>query len=805
MIHRIEYLFRQCRRHLSRSEWLVRLLGLSVSSGSGMRPGLIMIQIDGLSHPEFIKALEHGELPFVSQLMQRERYQLHQQYAGLPSSTPACQGELFYGVKAAVPAFGFKDPLTQKMVRMYEPEIAARVEKELLETGHEPLLKGGSSYSNIYTGGADESHFCPSSLGWGNMNLLTTLLLIVTHLYSFLRVGALLVLEFILAVVDLIKGVDLGYSFIKELTFIPSRVGICILLRELIVIGSKIDINRGLPIIHMNFLGYDEQAHRRGPDSLFAHWTLKGIDDAIARVWRASNHAIHRDYEVWIYSDHGQIATQPYIRQQGRSLEQAVVDIFNQLERGRAMAGQHTQESIQTQRVRLLGGKRFQRLFAVMNDSEEGAGEKLLGVAAVGPVGFVYPPDTLDPRETRFIAQELVGTANIPLVVTQEGDQLKAWTRRGIYDLPQQTAEVFGEDHPFLDEIKRDIVTLCRHPYSGDFALFAWEKMAGPLSFAHENGSHAGVSPSELRAFALLPSDAPLPENNKDYLTVSELRAAALQQLGRKDPHALDKTRYVPPAPAKTLRIMTYNVHSCVGMDGKLSPERIARVIARANPDVVALQELDVGRSRTDNKDQAHMIAHYLEMDFHFHPAMSIEEERYGDAILTHLPMRVVKASALPGVAGKPRLEPRGALWVTIETGAGEIQILNTHLGLLPRERLAQTEALLGTDWLAHEPCHDPVILCGDFNALPSSKVCHLLGEHLLDAQLEADAHQPRSTFFGRFPLLRIDHVFLGKKLEVLGVQVLDCEMARVASDHLPLIVDVRICETDAESPARRR
>ena len=66
------------------------------------------------------------------------------------------------------------------------------------------------------------------------------------------------------------------------------------------------DISRGLPIIHINFLGYDEQSHRRGPHSRFAHWTLKGIDDAIARLWRAANHAAWRHYEVWVYSDHGQ-------------------------------------------------------------------------------------------------------------------------------------------------------------------------------------------------------------------------------------------------------------------------------------------------------------------------------------------------------------------------------------------------------------------------------------------------------------------------------------------------------------------
>lgn len=85
---------------------------------------------------------------------------------------------------------------------------------------------------------------------------------------------------------------------------------------------------------------------------------------------------------------------------------------------------------------------------------------------------------------------------------------------------------------------------------------------------------------------------------------------------------------------------MTYNVHGCVGMDGKLAPERIAsRVIARHTPDIVALQELDVGRRRSNGVDQAELIARRLEMEQIFSASLHVEEGRYGNAILTHLPM----------------------------------------------------------------------------------------------------------------------------------------------------------------------
>jgi endonuclease/exonuclease/phosphatase family metal-dependent hydrolase len=107
---------------------------------------------------------------------------------------------------------------------------------------------------------------------------------------------------------------------------------------------------------------------------------------------------------------------------------------------------------------------------------------------------------------------------------------------------------------------------------------------------------------------------------------------------------------------------MTYNVHRCVGVDRRLDVGRVAAVIAQQKPDIVALQELDVYRPRTGAVDQAHAIAQKLGMHFHFHPAFTVEEEHYGDALLTMAPHRVIKAGPLPGLPRLRGLEPRGAL-----------------------------------------------------------------------------------------------------------------------------------------------
>ena len=238
-------------------------------------------------------------------------------------------------------------------------------------------------------------------------------------------------------------------------------------------------------------------------------------------------------------------------------------------------------------------------------------------------------------------------------------------------------------------------------------------------------------------------------------------------------------------------RILTYNVHRCIGLDGHLSPQRIANVIAPFQPDIVCLQELDVGRVRTRGVDQAHAIARELGMHMLFHAALKVMEEQYGNAVLTAQPSRLVKAGALPGVRLRPFLEPRGALWASVELGGVRAQVITTHLGLGRHERSAQIEALLGPEWLGHPGCEQPVILAGDFNTGPRSRTYRRLAARLTDAQCMLDGHRSLPTYPSRWPLRRIDHVFVSHGLKPVGVETVRTPAARVASDHLPLFVDL--------------
>ncbi|MBD3307887.1 oxidoreductase, partial [candidate division KSB3 bacterium] len=355
------------RRSVSRSEWAVRLLALTRSPKTQTEPGLIVLQIDGLSRHQMEHAMQSGRLPFLKRLLDEEEYQLLSLYAGLPSSTPAVQGEIFYGVRCGVPAFGFRDHETGKAASMFSPQDAKRVEQRLASAG-EGLFQEGGAYADIYTGGAKIASFCTTSLGLGSSfreaNVLALLITLLLHSFMLLRSAALIGIEVGLALIDFFRGLLEEKNLLAELKFIPSRVGISILLRELATMGIMIDAARGLPIIHCTFLGYDEQSHRRGPSSKFAHWTLKGIDGCIKRIWRSAKRSACRDYELWIYSDHGQEATTPYEKHSGKKLDAAIMEVLKA-----QIAGHdemlHTQsDTSQLDRANLLGGERLQRLLS---------------------------------------------------------------------------------------------------------------------------------------------------------------------------------------------------------------------------------------------------------------------------------------------------------------------------------------------------------------------------------------------------------------------------------------------------------
>ncbi len=252
------------------------------------------------------------------------------------------------------------------------------------------------------------------------------------------------------------------------------------------------------------------------------------------------------------------------------------------------------------------------------------------------------------------------------------------------------------------------------------------------------------------------------------------------------------------------VRIMSYNVHRCIGTDGVDSAARIAEIVADANPDVVALQELDTpdsedgagviasGVGATLARHHAREIAAPLGMNILFRRTFARSIGHYGHALLSRHPMTLKRSEIFPR-RGTERSEPRGAIWATVAFPSVRLQIVSTHLGLGRGDRAHQSRQLVGPEWLGSPEFTRPGLLCGDLNAVAHAMTYRRIARVLRDAQRMAPGHRVCATFPSRFPLLRVDHVFVTPDVRVVGVTVPTTLAARRASDHLPLIVDLEI------------
>jgi len=242
---------------------------------------------------------------------------------------------------------------------------------------------------------------------------------------------------------------------------------------------------------------------------------------------------------------------------------------------------------------------------------------------------------------------------------------------------------------------------------------------------------------------------------------------------------------------APKLRVATYNVHGCVGMDRRRSEARIAEVIAQLSVDIVGLQELDLSRPRSAGVDQTGMIAEQLGWHSHFHPAMRRDNEHYGNAVLSRYPLTFRRAAELPGTAPFFCRESRAAIEMDVETNLGAVHIINTHLGLGWRERLLQAQLFTSAEWHAAIAGDAPLILLGDFNSLPGSRPYRALTRYLRDVRELVRATRPIRTFPTWFPALAVDHIFVNAALQPLSLTVHRSTVARIASDHFPLIAEL--------------
>jgi endonuclease/exonuclease/phosphatase family metal-dependent hydrolase len=228
---------------------------------------------------------------------------------------------------------------------------------------------------------------------------------------------------------------------------------------------------------------------------------------------------------------------------------------------------------------------------------------------------------------------------------------------------------------------------------------------------------------------------------------------------------------------------MTYNIHAARGLDvrersrGKPAHlTRVAEVIRSAGPDLVALQEVDVGRARSGAIDMAGELAAILGMEMRFVPCIEQGAERYGICTLSRLPILETRELRLPMRHDR---EQRCALVTRHSWDGGQVELINAHLSILFRERPHQVAAI------ANEMLGEALVIAGDFNMTPWSPAYRMLSRGLHSATRFA------RTWPAPAPVIPLDHILYRGRLEVVEAGAWTEGGARRASDHLPVVAEL--------------
>ncbi|HWP63412.1 MAG TPA: phage holin family protein, partial [Candidatus Binatia bacterium] len=317
------------------------------------RPGIVVVQIDGLSHDVLAHQIRAGRVPTLSRWLRRGSHRLGRWEALLPTSTSASQAGILHGDSDAIPGFRWYEKATGRLLVANRPADAAEIERRLRErvcraTGAapsgdpaapadpppqvtEPLLApDGASVGNLFSGGAARSYLTVSTLadpsqGLGQGSAFFTFFF---SPYGYLHTLVLTVGEMVKEIVQAVRQRRAGieprlergglYPLLRALTNV--------LLRNLSTAIVIDEMYRGTPRIYVDYVDYDEIAHRAGPERAEALDALDGIDGVLATLERAAADA-PRPYRFVVLSDHGQTLGATFRQRYGTTFEALVRDL----------------------------------------------------------------------------------------------------------------------------------------------------------------------------------------------------------------------------------------------------------------------------------------------------------------------------------------------------------------------------------------------------------------------------------------------------------------------------------------------
>ncbi len=289
-------------------------------------PGLVIIQLDGLSHDVLSHSLRAGRVPEIARWIRSGTHRLGHWDALLPSTTPASQAGILHGNNDGIPNFRWWEKKARRLMVANHPEDATDIEQRI-SNGEGLLSPGGASISNIFTGDGSRAFLVMSTIkvkerGLGESDAYAWFFV---SPYNYLNMIGRYLAEVVKENIQSRRQARAGivprmhrgfpYPWVRAATNVALRsLGTSLVVQEML---------RGTPVVYMDYTDYDEIAHHSGPERPESLDALDGVDREIRTLLKASKDAA-RPYRFVVLADHGQSLGSTFLQRHGITLQDVV-------------------------------------------------------------------------------------------------------------------------------------------------------------------------------------------------------------------------------------------------------------------------------------------------------------------------------------------------------------------------------------------------------------------------------------------------------------------------------------------------
>lgn len=547
-------------------------------------PGLLVVQLDGVSEPMLRFAMTSGAMPAVTRLLRGDSHRLRHWHTGMPATTPAGQAVLLHGDEHTIPGYRWYEKRAAKAMASGRAADVAEIQARI-STGEGLLAYDGASVSNMFSGDAPVRTLTVSdpiapvrdrgavSYAVGRSGFARSMVLFLGQIIAEWFQGRRQ------------RRRDVRPRVSRSGAFLFLRGITTVLLRDMNVSVVAQQMARGAPVIYVDFVDYDEVAHHAGPSRPETMRTLESLD-RIVEFFMDVDTEVGRDYEIALVSDHGQSQGTPFRQINGQTLAEVIFELARTPATSRETgvgaasradgqaaaatdkadpddAAKYTSEPWMPANLLLAGAERRNLIVRVaraiakrkQNNSQEHAP---IQVMAGGSLAHVYFTDIAGEADATAIEDaypglidRLAGYRGIGTVAVRANDgSVTAVGEGGSCTMgPRGAISVAGTD-PLLvygAEAHHDVFGLFAREHAGDLVVLGEldPHLGEVTAFEELVGSHGGLGGWQTRALLIHPHDWDLPSGALDGLRVHEAMIARLEKLGLResDPPELRPSR----------------------------------------------------------------------------------------------------------------------------------------------------------------------------------------------------------------------------------------------------------------------